>query len=238
MLLCGAAFGQGSASGTTSATGVIAGSTINVQNSGANVFSLIVNTTGSPATISIQVEGSTNNGTSYSVCGAAQTSTSLFSYICSGAFDHVQVDINSLTGGTNPTVVWSLSAWTVSDPCMDTRIPKQSAAIAISSATTTELVPTSAGRTNYVCHIDATLSGTTPTATFKTGTKVTNPCDTGAASLTGAYAPISGLTGQAGGYDLHMGYGGWVVKSSLGGEVCVTTGGTPSLQGTVIWVTI
>jgi len=62
------------------------------------------------------------------------------------------------------------------------------ASVAISSQTTTELVAASGSTAVYLCGAVVGYNGTTTTATlnFKYGTKTTNPCDTGAVSITGA----------------------------------------------------
>lgn len=225
LLLSNLALGQGQASGSVSATGVIAGSNINTFITGANVFKLTVNTTGTPATLAIQIEGSVNNGTSYSVCGASQTTTTLFTYYCSGTYDHVQVNLTGLTGGSSPTVSYSLTAWVVGDPCLDKRIPKTKVAVAISTATTTELVASSPGRVVHVCGFDTTVGGTSPTLIFKTGTKVTTPCDTTPSSISGTYTPLVGNEINIPNLD--------AMVSISGGEICITSGGTPSIQGTM-----
>lgn len=96
----------GFASGTASATGVQS-PVINTSN-GAISFTLSTTTTGSPASISIQIEGSTNNGSTYSICGSAGTSTSAQQVTCTGTYDHVRANVTALTGGTSPTIIWTL----------------------------------------------------------------------------------------------------------------------------------
>lgn len=111
LFLSGLSWAQGSlgsSNGTSSTTGVVVGSQIGVVNNGANYFQLSYTTTGSPATISIQIEGSTNNGTSFALCGSAGATTAATQISCSGTFDKVQVNITALTGGTSPTVIWAL----------------------------------------------------------------------------------------------------------------------------------
>lgn len=125
--------------------------------------------------------------------------------------------------------VASAQAQTAIDPCAQT-VPKSFAAVNIASATTAELVAAVAGKTVYVCGFFASMQGTTPSIQFKSGTKVTNPCDTSPVTLTGIFLPTAGT-------DLSLGYGGTLFASSSGGEICATAGGTtPSIQGFISYV--
>lgn len=116
------------------------------------------------------------------------------------------------------------------DVCNNPVVVKNSVAINVGSATTAELVPAVAGQRVIVCNFVATATGTTPTLQFKTGTKVTNPCDTSPVNLSGVFAPTSGSL-------IFTGWGGDVFISSLGGEICLTAGGTtPSIQGILTYI--
>lgn len=105
------------------------------------------------------------------------------------------------------------------DVCQNPAYLKASVALNISTATTTELVASSVGKTVYVCSLNFTSGGTTPTYTFKTGTKVSTPCDTTPANLTGALAPTSGTS-------LFLNPQGTMMQTISGGDLCVTTAGT------------
>lgn len=100
------------ASGTTTiTTGVVSGSQIPLLGTASSNITLTGTIVGAPATFSVQIETSTNNGSSYSICGSANTSTSgTIQITCSQIADHAQVDITIATGGTSPTLSWSLMA--------------------------------------------------------------------------------------------------------------------------------
>lgn len=117
------------------------------------------------------------------------------------------------------------------DPCSNPNVPKSFAVVSISTATTTELVAAVAGQVVYVCALPSTVVGTSPTILFKTGTKVSTACDTGPTSQSGTYAVTSGNF-----FKLDAN-GGTVLTGAVGGELCLTSGGTsPSIQGNLIYV--
>lgn len=71
------------------------------------------------------------------------------------------------------------------DPCLSPQVPKQSVAIGISSATTTQLIALETGKAIYVCGWNFTaVIGTGATYLFQYGTGTT--CGTGTVALTGA----------------------------------------------------
>jgi hypothetical protein len=94
-------------SGTFANTGA-SNKTINVINTGADYFTLLYSTNGSPATISIKIQGS-NNGF-WTDCGLAGTSATSGKVECSGHYEKVRVNLVTMTGGTNPSVKYALSA--------------------------------------------------------------------------------------------------------------------------------
>lgn len=114
------------------------------------------------------------------------------------------------------------------DPCLDRTIKKQQVSVAIASATTTSLVATSGTTNVYPCAFYATVSGTNPTLQFKTGTQVTNPCDTGAASTTGVITPTTAATTV-----ISLGE---MAAGGAGNQFCVTTTGTPAVNGYFLYV--
>lgn len=120
------------------------------------------------------------------------------------------------------------------DPCSNPNVAKAFAVVNISTATTTELVaaPAVATQVTYVCGFTATVTGTSPTLLFKTGTKVSTACDTGPTSQSGTYAVTSGSFIKI---DAN---GGTILTGAAGGELCLTSGGTtPSIQGNLAYVT-
>lgn len=106
------------------------------------------------------------------------------------------------------------------DPCQNPNVTKKSAAIAITSATTTEIVAASAGKTVYACKFQMSVVGTSPTVQLETGTKTSTACDTGAATLSGAFAiPTTTLFSSVNGNEA-------AVVGATSGEFCLVTGGT------------
>lgn len=216
----------GASNGTSTAVGVIAGSQINVLNSGATTSSLTVTVLGAPATINVQIESSTNNGSTYSVCGQTITVTSgTVSTTCTGVFDHVQVDITTLTGGTNPSVVWGLTASQPVggelDPCKNSGVAEVSFPVTQSAAGTFLVVPAITNAKVTGCGWVLIVTGTNPTVLFEYGTQATNPCDTGATALTPAFAVQTGVPFSFGGS------GATVLKTTPPSQqLCIVLGGT------------
>jgi len=131
----------------------------------------------------------------------------------------------------DPAQVVVLSPNGFVDPCGNPNIAKSSAVVNIGTAATTKIVDTSASTVVYLCKLVATLAGTTPTVVLKSGTHTSADCDTGAASLTGIFAPVAGSVISLGGE------GGTVVKTGAGGQLCATTVGTgSSFQGVATYV--
>jgi hypothetical protein len=130
-------------------------------------------------------------------------------------------------GPTGSTVIYP----TGSDPCENPSIAKSFGVLNISTATTTELVPAVTGKTVYLCAFKSTVAGTAPSVLFKTGTKVSTACDTGATSQSGTYLPPTGTF-----FGL-SGDGPALLTGALSGELCLTSGGTtPSIQGNFVYV--
>ena len=90
---------------------------------------------------------------------------------------------------------WTLftTAASGSDPCQNPSLVKASAPIAITSATTTNLLSAVAGDYITVCKFQFYGSGTSPTFEFEYGTTTSTACDTGATALTGTI-PITTTT--------------------------------------------
>ena len=101
------------------------------------------------------------------------------------------------------------------DPCKNPAAPTANASISVSSATTTQLVALSTGKSVYVCQF--TIAGTTGGSVqleYGTGTTCTTPTVlTGAISVTTA-SPIS------------MGWGGALITAPAGNALCLVTAGT------------
>jgi hypothetical protein len=103
----------------------------------------------------------------------------------------------------------------------------QSVAINITNATTTQLVAPSGSTPIYVTAWDVLASSASGFA-LEYGTKTTNPCDTGAKALTGAYSFVaqSGLSRSGGPQPLYV--------IPQGNALCAATSGVSvSLAGSL-----
>lgn len=129
--------------------------------------------------------------------------------VVSGAFN------STLVGMTYPN-----------DPCQNPTVIKSSFAVAVGSATTTLLVNGVAGKVTYPCSFSATLAGTTPTAKLEYGTG--SSCGTGTTALTGVLAPTAGTFVQ-------ILAPGAIAKIPAANELCLVSGGTPSIQGVLTY---
>lgn len=117
-----------------------------------------------------------------------------------------------------------------SDPCSNPSIPKSQVKVAISTATTTELVAAAAGKSVYGCAFQASDVGTSPTLVFEYGTKVSTACDTGATALTGTIVVATGTI-------LAIHPSATFVQTIAANELCLVSGGTtPSVQGYFTYV--
>lgn len=151
----------------------------------------------------------------------------------------VNVWITLTQAAIDPSLVVAASITNIagaSDPCQDVSAIKQSAAIAISSATTVQLIALSGTTTIYVCGFTAAAgAGTNPSIQFEYGTG-TN-CAGSPTVLTGAMATgVTVATGVPGPIFTSAG-SGTVFKSAAGNEICaVTAGTTPNFQGFISYV--
>lgn len=123
------------------------------------------------------------------------------------------------------------------DPCFNAAAAKSSAIIAVTTATTTQLVALSGTTAIYVCSYSLTISQvvTTPnTIKFVYGTGAS--CGTGTTNLTGILGD-GGVT-AASPLAVVSGPGNNIFKTPAGQALCVTTtiGGSASFQGVVTYV--
>jgi hypothetical protein len=129
--------------------------------------------------------------------------------------------------GPNQTVIQYKSNL---NPCQSVSFPKSTAVISISATGTTAIIAAVTGKKIYLCDFKATITGTTPTLLFLTGTQTTTACDTAAANLSGTFAPTSGSL-------LSLGMPGGIATTITSGQLCATAGGTtPSVQGVLSYV--
>lgn len=115
--------------------------------------------------------------------------------------------------------------------CANPNVAKSFKVVAISSATTTELVAAVAGKTVHLCSFIASVVGTNPTLLFITGTKVSTACDTAPANQSGTYAITTGALVK-----LDNPFSS-LLTGAASGELCLTTGGTiTGVQGNLTYV--
>lgn len=112
------------------------------------------------------------------------------------------------------------------DPCQTPSALKSSVSVAITTATTTQLVALSAGKAVYVCGFSATFGATT-TLGFEYGTG-TN-CGTGTTALTGVMAPATGTF-------ISMNSDGTDFTAPSGNALCAVSTGTGGIQGVLTYV--
>jgi hypothetical protein len=232
--------------GSSTSAGVIGTTNTSVDGPQYSKFYLKASATGNPTSYSIQIEGSTDHGSTYSLCGsAAVTSLTPSQVSCTGQYDKVQLNITNITGGTSPVVYWSFGyandtnvseqtvahvivdsapASTVLNPCLDNTQDPSSAVVNITDGSTLEIVPLTAGQRVYICPSSVT-SGVAGTFKLVTGTGVN--CGSGQSDLTGVFTTAVGTP-----IPIPQG-----IKVPAGQAVCgVATGVLSSVNGVVVYI--
>lgn len=115
----------------------------------------------------------------------------------------------------------------VTDPCQSPWAAKSSVPVAISTATTTQLVALSGTTKVYVCGLNATVGATT-TIGLNYGTGAS--CGTGTTALTGVLAPATGTMINIGGGEATA------VSSAAGNALCAVSTGTGGINGVLTYV--
>ena len=109
------------------------------------------------------------------------------------------------------------------DPCVIS--PKSTVSIAISTATTTQLVALATGKAIYVCGFTATV-GASSTIQFEYGTG--SACGTGTTALTGVFTPataaVLSLTGE-----------GTKITAPASNALCAVSTGTGGINGVLTY---
>lgn len=125
----------------------------------------------------------------------------------------------------------------IPDPCFSQFTYKQSAAINLSAAGTTQPVAPSAGKVVYVCSATFTIapSGTSAdTLQFTTGTGGT--CGTNTATMTGTFGD-GDLTTTTGVVPISLGSDGTEFAGASGAGLCLVAAGTTvKIQGVLNYV--
>ena len=117
----------------------------------------------------------------------------------------------------------------VGDPCLNAAVAKSSVAVSITSATTTQLVALSSGKTVYVCGFNASL-GLSDVLTFEYGTG--SACGTGTTALTGAYTSDAAVVAAP----MALGGSGTVFAGIASNALCALTTGTGGIRGQLTYV--
>jgi hypothetical protein len=114
-----------------------------------------------------------------------------------------------------------------SDPCQNPSVLKLSAPIAITSATTTNLLSAVSGDYITVCKFQIYASGTAPSVEFEYGTTVSTACDTGATALTGTIPIPTGTVFNS------IGAENDTIRTPVSQQLCLVTAGTstPTWEG-------
>lgn len=117
----------------------------------------------------------------------------------------------------------------IQDPCLAPNEVKQSVAINVSAAATTQLVAISGTTSIYVCGFNFTAAtGTAATYLLEYGSSAS--CGTVTATLTGAMAGNNSPL-------ISMSAGMQFTKSASGNALCLVTGGTsPVAQGYLTYI--
>lgn len=118
------------------------------------------------------------------------------------------------------------------NPCTTSAV-RSSATVAITTATTTEIVPLVASQTIYVCEVSLTISQVVTTAnTIKFVYGTGSACATGTTNLTGTF----GAGGITAGIPISVNTGGF--KTISGNALCATTtiGATAFFHGVVSYI--
>ena len=126
----------------------------------------------------------------------------------------------------------AFSQVTVTNPCNSTA-PRSHIKVAITTATTTELVPLTTGNVIYVCEFSLTISQVVTTANiikfvYGTGTA----CATGTTDITGGF----GTGGVTAGIPISVNGGGF--KTPISNALCATTtiGASAAFSGVVSYI--
>lgn len=126
----------------------------------------------------------------------------------------------------------AFSQATVTNPCA-INVPRSSVKVAMSTATTTEMVPLVANQIVYICEFSLTISQVVTTAnTIKFVYGTGSACGTGTTDLSGAY----GTGGITAGIPITVSGGGFKAPSS--NAVCLTTtiGGSGFFHGIISYI--
>lgn len=201
--------------------------------------SVSLRVTGTCTSLAATLQG-TNDGSNWTAISAypvggganvASFSTTGFWRANAAGFSKVRFHMTALTASCTVAMAGTQGQPSMTaDVCQDSSIAKSSVAVNVGASTTAALVAAVTGKSVYLCSFAASAVGTNPTMTLKSGTQTTNPCDTGAVSLTGAMVPAA-ADGM-----VNLGVGSTITTAAAAKQLCLTTGATTSIQGVATYV--
>jgi len=190
--------------------------------------------TGSPSgcTVALTYQGNnapvTSSTAAFSVSVTPASSVQTFAVTPTPTLgDNYVAKFTCTTYPTAGTLTASLSP--ITPPSLDicSISPKSSVPVAITTATTTQLVALAANKIVHVCGFDASFGATT-TAQLEYGTG--SACGTGTTVLTGTYAPATGTLWEAGNGNSTF------TKTIASNALCLVSTGTGGIQGVLTYV--
>ena len=208
------------------------------QPNGISVASIQVTGTCTGLTSSVQVSNDNANWITIDATQVGTAGGNSFNISSPGlyradvaGYAKIRLNITALSASCSVTmagtqVIGDLSA----DPCQDSTVLKQNAAVNVGASTTAAIIPAVAGKKVFVCGFSASTVGTNPTFTFKSGTQTSTACDTGTATISGAI----NVSATVGTYALFGDYTSLTAPAS--NQVCLNTAATTSVQGVVNYV--
>ena len=189
-----------------------------------------------PQPTGINVTSTTATGT-WIVPVAGMTNFRVRASAFSSGPAYVSINLSTMAPGNAAFSGFLQNVVGATDPCQNPAVLKSSVKIQTSSTTAVQLVAPVASKVVYICGWEATIQGSATsvgTIQLEYGTQVTNPCDTGTATLTGALAGnisanVPTFVGRSG--------SGTIYATTASQQLCaVSTGTTISVQGDLTYV--
>lgn len=210
----------------------------------SNIASGTVRISGTCTSLAAVVQGTNDNSAAPTwvtipgipIAGGSITSalstTGFWRYDFSG-FTQTRVNVTALSASCTFSVAGTTAVSgafqppLVGDPCQNNYVLKKSIALNQGASATTQVIALVASQTIYVCSLEASLAGTTPTVTVVAGTGAN--CGTGQVLLTGA------MVGGSPGF-ITLNGSGVTMQTPSANALCLTTAATTSIQGVLTYV--
>jgi len=228
----------------TAATATAVSGAIRLPNfSGAGTLTIVeTGITGSPSGCTLKLAYEPNNVTTAGVTVSTTsftpaTGTQVFTiapsqasgdnyvatFACSSAYPTAGV-INATFSPVATEIIGNVAG--SGDPCQNPSVAKSSVSVAISTATTTQLVALTTGKIVYACGFSASFGAST-TAQFAYGTG--SACGTGTTALTGVFAPGTGVV-------LGLSAEGAHFQTIASNALCLVSTGTGGINGVLTYI--